>query len=259
MKTDDSPSPDPEPQVLGNENQREFSQQLTDTGQSVRGGVLCYHAIGEPSGDSYNRTISPARFRQDIAALLADGFEIVDLPEVIEGRPASQGKVALTFDDGYVSFYETVVPILEEFEIPATVYVISDKLGKGDFMGAEKIAQFVDNEFVTIGNHTRTHPHLPELEDLQEIKTEITGAKNDLETQFGIDIDRFCYPFYEYDDRSAEIVGKEHNSGVVGYLNHPLIGTSWQDDNPAIVPRIDGITFSILYNWMGPACLDLIR
>ncbi len=51
-----------------------------------------------------------------------------DLANQIAGGDVPDGAIALTFDDGYVDNLATAVPILAEFGIPATMFVVSEPL-----------------------------------------------------------------------------------------------------------------------------------
>lgn len=59
------------------------------------------------------------------AAFLQRSAEVVDLETFLSRPVARRGKplVTLTFDDGYVSFEELILPILARFKLPATWFV----------------------------------------------------------------------------------------------------------------------------------------
>jgi peptidoglycan/xylan/chitin deacetylase (PgdA/CDA1 family) len=67
--------------------------------------------------------------------LLADGFNVLSLSDGIDllarGRLPSRA-VAITFDDGYRSVHDLALPVLREFMLPATVFVSSGFLDRGN-------------------------------------------------------------------------------------------------------------------------------
>ena len=61
-------------------------------------------------------------------------FRIVSLDEAVsalEEKRSGRGRVALTFDDGLYNFLAGAVPVLEEYEATATVYVVTGHLLHG--------------------------------------------------------------------------------------------------------------------------------
>lgn len=201
--------------------------------------VLRYHSVG---GGFYD-DIHPDRLGRDIE-YLQSRFEIVDLPEVL--APGGTKKIALTFDDGYRDFHRNVVPILREYDVPATVFVLADALedpsfvhnGQHDYeyMNREQLAELVDEDLVTIGNHTASHPRLGETPP-DRLEPEIVGAKRRLEEALGVDVDRFCFPYGSVSDRAADLVRRTHGIGVAGRGRRDAISS---DTDPALVPRING-------------------
>lgn len=216
-----------------------YHTRLTSLYTDDTNSVLRYHSVG---GGFYDN-ISPDRLRQDIAYLDSE-YEIVDLPEV--RNTEGTNKVALTFDDGYRDFYRNVVPILEEFDVPATVFVITDAVDDPSFthndhheyeyMNWDELETLVENPHITVGNHTRSHPDLTEC-SATEIEQEILGAKDRLEEMLETDIERFCFPFCQYDSRAAEYVRASHEIGVAGRGRREVVSA---DTDPAAVPRING-------------------
>ena len=46
----------------------------------------------------------------------------------------------------------------------------------------------------TIGNHTKTHPHLPQLSEAAQ-ELELSGARSSLNAHGMTNVDYVCYPF----------------------------------------------------------------
>lgn len=204
--------------------------------------VIRYHSVG---GSNY-ANISTERFRADVE-YFKKHYELVDLPDVLENRDSKQ--LALTFDDGYLDFKENVVPVIDEFDIPATVFVVTDpvfrpnKSAKGtnisDFcihMGRADIEAIIDNERIHIGNHTKSHPQLTQCSD-EELLDEIVNAKIELEEEFDIVVDRFCYPHGDFNDTVVSIVRDTHKYAVKASGANEIISG---DTDPAQIPRVDG-------------------
>jgi peptidoglycan/xylan/chitin deacetylase (PgdA/CDA1 family) len=102
--------------------------------------ILCYHtASDEPTPAYPNNVMRATEFRRQMSYLKRHR-SVVPLEECIarlrEGRGRGAGSVALTFDDGYKSCLETVVPILKDHGFPATFFVMpgcmDDGKGKWD-------------------------------------------------------------------------------------------------------------------------------
>lgn len=90
--------------------------------------VLCYHSLSgsdehEWDGSLYMR---PSMLAERFELLREEGYRVLPLPEAVkrlyEGT-LPERSVALTFDDGTRDFATTVVPLLEKFSYPATVYL----------------------------------------------------------------------------------------------------------------------------------------
>jgi peptidoglycan/xylan/chitin deacetylase (PgdA/CDA1 family) len=98
--------------------------------------ILCYHRIlPEELKKKYflpDLVVTPESFRRHCSFLsrrycvypLSRGVEILKEPE---GR--NQRLAAITFDDGYADNDRFAVPILAEFGLPATFFVVTDLVG----------------------------------------------------------------------------------------------------------------------------------
>lgn len=207
--------------------------------------VLMYHSVGAGTGNTDGRTLSVAAFRAQLREL-TERFEIVDLPDVLErGR---RRRLAITFDDGFENVYTNALPVLREFDVPATCFLIADRIGGATadgvpYMSADQVRELRDGELVTLGSHTRSHPWLSAISDEARLAEEIRGSRADLEAAFDIEADRFCYP---YSDRSPEAV-----SLVREHYEYATATTGLVPDaaDPHLIPRIDGATPPEVVRW----------
>lgn len=82
--------------------------------------VLYYHRVNSLEIDTNLLAVSPSQFEQQMKYLkknyviprFEEDWNLIDGPGVV-----------ITFDDGYLDNYEKALPILEELEIPATIFV----------------------------------------------------------------------------------------------------------------------------------------
>jgi peptidoglycan/xylan/chitin deacetylase (PgdA/CDA1 family) len=95
-----------------------------------RGAVLVFHRVREadPSmafGTNGQNCVPPARLHALLAALAADEVDVVTLDEAAARlcAPSPRRFVCLTFDDGYRDNLDALLPMLEAFAMPATIYI----------------------------------------------------------------------------------------------------------------------------------------
>lgn len=221
------------------DNYLEFSKKFPNN----RNAVVMYHAVGETG---YDR-VSTERFRRDIS-YMSEHYEIVDLEESLKNTTTGQKRIAITFDDALENVYQNAIPILEEFEAPATVFAVADYISddstkeKNQYMNLTQLKSLVDNNLFTIGNHTKSHPHLERLAKQSAIEREIVQSKKELENQLETDINQFSYPYGSYTPHVADVVADTHELATT--TESRLLGES---PERALIPRLDAkYNFSLL-------------
>ena len=94
--------------------------------------ILMYHHF-EDTINNYT-VVAKDRFREQLTALKKAGYETVTLAELIafveEDGPLPEKPLLITMDDGYTSNLTVAAPILEEFSMSATVFVIGMNEGQ---------------------------------------------------------------------------------------------------------------------------------
>ena len=155
--------------------------------------VLAYHRV-HPRPGKDTPTISPRIFEKQMA-ILAQRWEPTPLSEVVtrleSGCPIPRRVVVVSFDDGTEDTFTFAFPILAQYRIPATVFLIAGHIDKPGSLNSDQIRTMGQNG-ISFGSHTLSHSYLPSLSQAQ-VNDELQGSKRRLET-FGFPIDLLSYP-----------------------------------------------------------------
>lgn len=176
--------------------------------------VLWYHSIDEYSQVS-KLSVAPESFERQMIFLKRRGYNVVGLDELIDSIKAKKKlpsrTVAITFDDGYENNFTVAYPILKKYGFPATIFVVTDWVGRAGYISWDQIKRMADNG-IDIGAHTKTHPCLTDL-DRSRAWDEISGSKRTIEAMIGHEVKFFCYPFGAFNEEAKRMV---QEAGYVG-------------------------------------------
>ena len=119
---------------------------LARTMSADMGRILMYHnfsAAGEAQTGAVNVTVLRAQL-----AYLRQHFRVVPLTRIFDGlktgTPLDPLTVALTIDDGRRNCHEVLFPLLKEFEMPATFFVVTSFIRGEDWVWTDKILWLSD-------------------------------------------------------------------------------------------------------------------
>ena len=92
--------------------------------------ILLYHRVSDMSSDPQLMCVSKQHFFEhlDILGKIAHPIGLLQLVKAIEEGTLQDRTVVVTFDDGYADNYYNTKPLLEKFEIPATVFVTAGRI-----------------------------------------------------------------------------------------------------------------------------------
>jgi peptidoglycan/xylan/chitin deacetylase (PgdA/CDA1 family) len=92
---------------------------------SARGLILMYHRIAAEGVDPWLLCVTPQHFEEHLQVLQqwASPISLQNLVQEHQSRHVRDRAVAITFDDGYANNLYNAKPILERYQIPATVFV----------------------------------------------------------------------------------------------------------------------------------------
>jgi peptidoglycan/xylan/chitin deacetylase (PgdA/CDA1 family) len=100
----------------------------------VLGGaiILGYHRVANVSLDEYDVCITPQHFEEhmDVVRKFTHPISLSKLVQHLKVGSLPAKSVAVTFDDGYADTLYQAKPVLEKYQIPATVFVCTGYAGK---------------------------------------------------------------------------------------------------------------------------------
>lgn len=149
--------------------------------------ILLYHRVGL---EEVEIELPPWEFERELA-YLAEHDRVRTLEEVLGGNV---GGVVVTFDDGTPDFHEHVVPLLDRYRIPATLYLASRLAESGAGLTWSQLSEAVSSGSVTVGSHTHSHADLS-LATESEAREEMRRSKELIEDRLGVPCHDFAYPW----------------------------------------------------------------
>ena len=114
--------------------------------------LLMYHRIlpaDDPRAllEEPGMMVSPETFRLHMS-LIKPLFETMHLSQWLElknsGKELPKRACAVTFDDGWADNYEFAYPTLKELDVPATIFLVSDMIGKNSTFWPERLSSVVN-------------------------------------------------------------------------------------------------------------------
>lgn len=162
--------------------------------------VFNYHGLAdlaplEVSAAARQYWLSPTKFRSHLAHIHDCGFQTVCL-DALENPDSIQipnlPNVALTFDDGLLSDYETAFPLLAEFGMRATFFLNTATIGQEGYLDWGKIGE-MQRHGMSIQSHSHRHLDLTLLSN-SELDAELSESKQRLEAKLGTQVDFIAAP-----------------------------------------------------------------
>lgn len=169
-----------------------------------RVSALIFHHVS-PIIDYYTNTTVEIFAKQiELLALNYSFWTAEEAYHAFRSGDDPKGRVVLTFDDGYEDNFIYARPILKDFNIKATFYILPAYCGRQNnwnskcnyrtyhmsWQQVEKLAA----EGHEIGSHGLTHKDMSSME-LNAAEHELAESKALIETELGISIKSFSYPY----------------------------------------------------------------
>lgn len=191
------------------------------------GYIILYHRVADAKHDPHLLCVSPKNFREQIK-FFKENFRAMPLGQLVwevRSKKLKNKSVAITFDDGYADNLHDALPILKEYNIPATIFLTAGYVGqdkpfywdentppedRGRPVTPDEAKMLSKSHIVEIGSHTISHSKLAKLSETDQFN-EIAGGKKMLEQALNMHLLSFAYPFGDkdsFDKKTVNLVKK---------------------------------------------------
>ena len=234
--------------------------------------ILEYHRISDSISPEDVHSIYPEEFHFQIEYLVTNGYKIVSLPEVVHllsnGYNKREKIIALTFDDGHKDNIQYAYPILKKFNVKATMFVLSDYVGKKgwldekgnlntekvkrgqwwDLLSWDELAEIRDHFWIEA--HGKSHRYMSTLAK-HELREELLDPISVIKETLNIQSTVFCYPFGDYNNEVVEqtkLLGYAGACSTHKGVNEAYITDLWKLKRNEVGRGITETQFKLLLN-----------
>ena len=138
-----------------------------------------------------------------------DNFNYINIPESFEEN------IKTFLENGYYSNYEYIYPILKKYNIKASIFIVTDKIGQEidgiKYLRWEECLEMQNSGLVEIFSHSKKHLFYNKL-PVREIRDDVKESYKLIEEHLGKqELKVFAYPYGAY---TKETVRTLQNNGI---------------------------------------------
>ena len=224
-----------------------FRQKKENKRADVRIPILLYHnfvtTVPDSDPDNFNYINTPQSFEENIKTFLENGYTIISMKELAladNGKMELPSKpIVITFDDGYYSNYEYIYPILKQYNVKASIFIVTDKIGQEiddiKYLGWEECLEMQNSGIVEIGSHSKKHVFY-DKRSVRELRDDVKESYKEIEKNLGKqDLKIFAYPYGVY---TNETVRTLKNNGI-DFQIYDIGMNNFKDFDRNAIKRID--------------------
>ncbi|MES9722942.1 polysaccharide deacetylase family protein [Bacillus safensis] len=181
--------------------------------------ILMYHSIS--SGNSLR--VPKSEFAAHMKWLKDNDYVTLSPEEVYRvfttNSMPSKKSVLITFDDGYTDNYTKAFPILKQYEMKATIFMIEQSIGRPNHLTDEQMDEMMAHG-ISIESHTIHHLELNRLSKQQQ-EEELKGSKTFFDQRFSQRTRMVSYPVGRYNEETLKLAKEAgYQMAVTTELGH---------------------------------------
>lgn len=183
--------------------------------------TLSYHIINSAIRDTI--AIAGEAFEQQLAYLNEHGYTTLSLAQAIADingiQQAPPRSLLLTFDDGYADNAHVALPLLQAYDMRATLFIITGYIGQSNRWNTRAC---YDVQHMTwdevrhwherggdLGGHSHLHHCMTRL-NAEELQETVLLNKRLLEQETGIVPRAFAYPYGRFNQDVIEVIRQHY-------------------------------------------------
>lgn len=165
--------------------------------------ILMYHSIS--SGNSLR--VPKSEFASHMKWLKVNDYVTLSPEEAYRvfttNSMPSKKSVLITFDDGYTDNYTKAFPILKQYGMKATIFMIEQSIGRPNHLTDEQMDEMMAHG-ISIESHTIHHLELNRLSKQQQ-EEELKGSKTFFDQRFSQRTRMVSYPVGRYNEETLKL------------------------------------------------------
>lgn len=175
---------------------------------------LYHHIVKEESEIQYDYMQTTEKtFEEQIRGLENLGYHFISYQDLIyynNGQKKLYKKsCVLTFDDGCKDIYTNAYPILQKYNIPFTMFVVTNAVGADGCASWEELKEMQDSGLALIASHSTNHTEFNKL-SVEETLENVDSSYKALEENLGEQKTKiFTYPYGLYSQEQLEPLKEE--------------------------------------------------
>ena len=197
--------------------------------------ILVYHRVNDT--DTNPTTLKVADFEAQLKYLVDNGYHVIAPDDLLDawetGKPLPDKPIVLTFDDGHEDIYKNVFPLLQKYNMRATVFIVTDHICRKDYLSWDFVRALQAGGYMDFESHTMTYKDLTTLKG-DKLWNEIYGSKQAIEWALKKPAKFIAYPDGKY-TLDAEDTSKEVGFRA-GFIED--YGLATNDSNSYVLTRI---------------------
>lgn len=131
------------------------------------------------------------------------GYKTLHLDQLLDCKTLVPEKsLVITFDDGWADNFTNAFPILKEYGLTATIFVITGFIGKANYMDWNQLRE-MSEAGISIQSHTVNHKPLAQLSKA-EVEYELETSKKTIADHLGTEVSYSSMPHGSFDKRVLE-------------------------------------------------------
>lgn len=174
--------------------------------------VFMYHAVSNDTWGIEELFVMPERLEEQLKYLTENGYDPVFFEDLYHVEDYDK-PVILTFDDGYEDNYTELFPLLQKYNVKATIFIITGYVNQPKYMTQDQILEMANSGLVSIQSHTFSHPNLDEL-TLEAQQAELADSKLHVARLTKREPYVLCYPTGKYDDNTLTALDGLYAFGI---------------------------------------------
>ena len=172
--------------------------------------VFMYHKFGVSKYPSTSVTIE--QLESHINEFTKEKYNILSLDfivnTIINDGELPNNTIGISVDDADKSFFDIGWPLFKKNNIPVTLFVTTGTIAKNNksYLNWDQIRKLKD-EGVTIGAHSHTHAHMPDIK-IEEARKEIELSNKIFLRELGEIPSLFAFPYGEANNELIDLLKK---------------------------------------------------